>query len=475
MKKIIFVIFSLVFLSSNAIANDKTLAKFDEWLNNNGYHEYLDKESDNVRYKLDRSVCKSKTLEEDYNIIKKCIGADGTIIPNSDLKFKGIYPNNLDIKIYDGWIPEKNVKPNYDTLVYEFFKYNEKPFTVRPIVKKYEVDPSSNPYEFNSNLIRDKYIDKQLEKTALLSYLRFEDGQITVDKISPNDRFGKFFNNETKLRSMSVGKTMTSYVAGHAICEGYIDNINSRLNDWPLIENTLYYDQKLFDLLNMQAGDEKYVWSSDFLLPSNLDGIDGRNQDIKVYISAFKNSKKGKSEFNYSAFSTQLVLNYILFKTGDNFEKILEKTFKEKAKIKHSVFFYRVPGSSKERGNANIMFFATRYDYLRIAKAMLDDWQNDTCVGKYLKTIFENRISKDNDKKERRGDSRQWHFARGYAGQFQTHYTGINKKRPVMGMHGYGGQHVVIDFERSRIVVTNAIHENFNYKKIVYSVIKKGK
>ena len=102
MKKIIFVIFSLVFLSSNAIANAETLAKFNEWLNNNGYHEYLDKESDNVRYILDRSVCKSKALEEDYNIIKKCIGADGTIIPNSDLKFKKIYPNNLDIKTYRG-------------------------------------------------------------------------------------------------------------------------------------------------------------------------------------------------------------------------------------------------------------------------------------------------------------------------------------------------------------------------------------
>ena len=33
----------------------------------------------------------------------------------------------------------------------------------------------------------------------------------------------------------------------------------------------------------------------------------------------------------------------------------------------------------------DIHFRATRYDYLRIAKAMLDDWQNDTCVGKYLK------------------------------------------------------------------------------------------
>ena len=39
-------------------------------------------------------------------------------------------------------------------------------------------------------------------------------------------------------------------------------------------------------------------------------------------------------------------------------------------------------------------FVATRYDYLRIAKAMLDDWQNDTCVGKYLKTIYKNEIPK---------------------------------------------------------------------------------
>ena len=294
---------------------------------------------------------------------------------------------------------KENVKPNYDTLLYEFFRYNQKAFTVEPTTEKYEVEPSSNPYEFNSNLIEEKYIDKQLEKTALISYLRFEDGQITVDKISPKDRFGKFIKDDTRLRGMSVGKTMTSYVAGHAICEGYIGSINSRLNDWPLIENTLYYNQELINLLNMQAGDEKYVWSSDFLIPSNFYGVDDHVNDIKTFATEFKNSKKGKSEFNYSAFSTQLILNYVLFKTGDDFEKILEKTFKEKAKIKHSVFFYRVPGSSKERGNANIMFFATRYDYLRIAKAMLDDWQNDTCVGKYLKTIFENRISKDNDKK----------------------------------------------------------------------------
>ena len=477
MKKLILIIFSLVFLSSNVFANDRTLIKFNEWLLQNNFTEYLEI---NEHYEECRN-CSLEALprcwEESGKPKKQCVidGDQGL----GDYGFKweeqSKYKNNLKIKFYDGWIPEKNVKPNYGTLVYEFFRYNKKAFTVKPTTEIYEVEPSSSPYEFSSSLKDDKYLDKQLKKTALLSYLRFEDGQITVDKMSPKDRFGKFFNNESKLRGMSVGKTMTSYVAGHAICEGYIGSINSRLNDWPLIENTLYYDQELINLLNMQAGDNKYVWSSDFLIPTNLYGVDDHIDDIKTLAAEFKNSKKGKSEFNYSAFSTQLILNYVLFKTGDDFEKILEKTFKEKAKIKHSVFFYKVPGSSKEEGNANIMFFASRYDYLRIAKAMLDDWQNDTCVGKYLKTIFENRISKDNDKKDRRGDRTQWSFARGYAGQFQAHYKGIDKKRAVMGMHGYGGQHVVIDFERSRIVVTNALHENFNYKKIVYDPIKKGK
>ena len=29
-------------------------------------------------------------------------------------------------------------------------------------------------------------------------------------------------------------------VTGHAICGGYIDSIDTTLNDWPLIKDTLY-------------------------------------------------------------------------------------------------------------------------------------------------------------------------------------------------------------------------------------------
>jgi len=451
MKKFLLVAFILIF-STSAHANNR-LDGFNKWLFENGHTEYVEKG--------ESEVCKAEPKYSNVWYYNKCDQAK--------------YKNNLKIKFYNGWLPEETEKPNFGNLLFELYKFTYSPYRDKPMVDVYEVKPSKKPYKFKSKLKEDKYIDKQLNKTSLISYLRFEDNKITIDKFTPEDRFGKFINQDTKLRSMSVGKTMASYVAGHAICGGYIDSINSRLNDWPLIENTLYYDQKLFDLLNMQAGDEKYVWSSDFLLGSSFeDGADGHTKDISQYITYFKNSKKGKSEFNYSAFATQLILNYVLFKTGDDFEKILEKTFNKKAKIKDSVIFWKVRNSSKEKGNANIMFYATRYDYLRIAKAMLNDWQKDTCVGKYLKTIFENRISKDNDKKRQRGDRTQWNFASGYAGQFQTHYKGISKKRAVMGMHGRSGQHIVIDFERSRIVVTNALYEDFNYKKIVYDPIKKG-
>tara|TARA_B100000497_G_scaffold93313_1_gene104356 strand:- start:199 stop:897 length:699 start_codon:yes stop_codon:yes gene_type:complete len=232
----------------------------------------------------------------------------------------------------------------------------------------------------------------------------------------------------------------------------------------------------------MNSGDHNYIESSEFINSKELDekfrGSLDNMVSLEEYLYHLKNTKPSiekKPRFNYHSINSSIVLNYILFKTGNDFEKILEKTFKEKAKIKNSVFFFKIKNSTRESGNVNIQFYATRYDYLRIAKAMLDDWQNDTCVGKYLKTIFDNRIDKENDKRRKEGKKGQWGQARGYAGQFQTHYKGISKKRPVMGMHGRGGQHIVIDFERSRIIVTNSVYENFNYKKIVYSVINKGK
>jgi len=63
----------------------------------------------------------------------------------------------------------------------------------------------------------------------------------------------------------------------------------------------------------------------------------------------------------------------------------------------------------------------------------------------------------------------------GYGGFFHTDLFNADKKRMILAMDGFGGQMIVIDFDEERIVVTNAIYNNFHWKKIVRDVIKTGK
>jgi hypothetical protein len=114
---------------------------------------------------------------------------------------------------------------------------------------KYEVKGSNDYYQFNSDFIQDKDVIKEIKnkkKTRLVSYLLFEDNKIKIDE---HDLPSYIKNNKGLLPSHSMGKSLVSYVTGYAICEGYIDNINVKLDDWSTVKGTLYEGQKLIDLL----------------------------------------------------------------------------------------------------------------------------------------------------------------------------------------------------------------------------------
>ena len=121
---------------------------------------------------------------------------------------------------------------------------------------KYEIKGSNNYYKFRSDLIEDKDVKKELKnnkKSRLVSYLLFEDNKIKIDE---HDLPFYIKSNKGLLPSHSMGKSLVSYVTGYAICEGYIDDINVKLDDWSTVKGTLYEGQKLIDLLNMTAGDQ---------------------------------------------------------------------------------------------------------------------------------------------------------------------------------------------------------------------------
>ena len=212
---------------------------------------------------------------------------------------------------------------------------------------KYETKGSDNYYKFNSELIKDKDVIKELKnkkKTHLVSYLLFEDDKIKIDE---HDLPSDIKRNNGLLPSHSMGKSLVSYVTGYAICEGYIDNINVKLDDWSTVKGTLYEGQKLIDLLNMRAGDQKIIGEKNFNSDNGIKDRTGkRSMNVNVYpiknyngTKLLQNTKKSKPVYNYNALATNTIMNYTIFKVGDDYQQLLNKVFKEDAKVKNSVFF----------------------------------------------------------------------------------------------------------------------------------------
>jgi len=339
------------------------------------------------------------------------------------------------------------------------------------------IEGSKDYYKFQSDLREDKNVLKEFKNnknTGIISYLLFENDKIVIDKsdIPYSVQGDKIIDG--MLPSHSMGKSLVSYVTGHAICEGYIDSVNVKLNDWPLIRDTLYEDSVLLDLLNMKGGDQK--WVGDRRNVGSDNRIKGEKKEenvnviglVKVMNNYLKGTEKSKLIYNYSALTTNVIMNYVKHKAGDDWDKLLHIVFNEHVKVKNNVQFQR----SRRFGDfvsARYSFYADRYDYLRIAKTMMDDWHNDTCAGKYLKTIYENRIKKKDNTKEADDVGL---YTKSYGGQFHFDIFGIKKTRKIIGMSGFAGQQILIDLDNKRIIVVNSLYKNYNWKKIVHSVIK---
>ena len=445
MKKILGIVVLGLMLSGNVYAQNPRMSMFNLWLSENGYHQYLSKEQN--------PICKDEPKYSTHWYGNNCD------------KFEG--SNNLNIKINNKVFTDTTLayhsNPNRDTLIFYLWKYSyrDRAHYMREILK-----PTNNSYDFKFNLIEDKYLKKQMKTKGILSYLYYQDGEVLIDEFSPKERLGEFLNNETKFISHSMSKSVTSYILGHAICEGYIDGVDARVNDWPVIKDSLYHNQKLINFLNMNTGDQKYVdeWNGKI---TPLGGYEGRSiKKTMLFYFRNKNTKKSKDIYNYNGFVTHLIVDYIKFKTGEDYDKLYSKIFNDKVKIKHSI--------SYDNKHSNIK--ATRFDYLRIAKAIMDDYQNDTCVGKYLKEIHKRRIPKHlNEKRNEPAFNRTG----SYGGQFHFDYPGL-KNKVIFGMGGYGGQAILIDMENSRIVVLNSLHYNkdkykYNVQKLLINPIKKGK
>ncbi len=347
---------------------------------------------------------------------------------------------------------------------------------------KYKIgDKKNDTYKFEIDLQNNdlsKKVDKQLKdkKTGLVSYILFENNKILVDQNRKSKYRGGYYP------SHSVGKSLVSLVTGYALCDGYINHSVFDRIDYPTVADTLYEDQKLINLLNMTAGDDGIIGDRLYGKDNPIRGKGPNTNTIpikKVMKRYFKDKQHLGLEpglnYNYSALTTNVVMNYVIYKTGDDWEELLHKVFVEDAKVEKRVYFGKTlnknkVGNRKSGEYGRYSFYAQRYDYLRIAKLILDHWKNNTCVGKYIKTIYENRVDRQYDEYSKlRGNHR---VAQTYGGQFL--FDPIDIDRPILMMDGAYGQQVVIDFDKNRIITAHSTDRHYDYYNLIYLQLEPG-
>ena len=343
---------------------------------------------------------------------------------------------------------------------------------------KYKIGNKENDtYEFEFDLQNNdlsKRVEEQLKdkKTGLVSYILFENNKILVDQ-----------NRKSKYRgpypSHSVGKSLVSLVTGYAMCGGYINHTVFDRIDYPTVADTLYENQKLINLLNMQAGDDEIIgdrigiWDSRITKDKQSINIIPIKKAMKKYFKGKNGLEPGKY-FNYSAMTTNVIMNYVIYKTGDNWEKLLHKVFVEDAKVAKRVYFHKTlekkhSGNRKSGEYGRYSFYADRYDYVRIANMIMNHWKNDTCVGKYLKTMYENRVDRQYGVYSKfKGNHK---VAQTYGGQFLWDAIGL-EDRPILMMDGFAGQQVVIDFDKNRIITAHSTDRHYDYYSLIYSQLE---
>ena len=89
--------------------------------------------------------------------------------------------------------------------------------------------------------------------------------------------------------------------------------------------------------------------------------------------------------------------------------------------------------------------------------------------------MYERRINKNrrNFEGDRQGQFSVSQYTKKYGGQFHFDIVSFSlTKRKILAMDGFGGQQIIIDFEKGRIIVVNSIDRHYNWKKIVLEKLK---
>ena len=378
-------------------------------------------------------------------------------------------------------IPEKE-RPNDATI--SLYQDGRRHFfeTRKNQGRMYSIPPKGNaePFKITKNL-KSEALEKQLSRGYILSYLYYDDGTIKYNGLPKSGRFERDLDDMTLFFTHSTGKSITSYIVGHAICEGYISTINEPIN-WPLMNNTVYDGQSLINLLNMNAGDKHTQSGRNRVMGAT---VNHRDMDHISISELLRGTQRKGNEIYYNNVLADIIASYVAYRAGDDYNKLLKIVFQDKIKIENEVHFElhkanwfssktainKLRGKPETRSSGS--FLMTRGDLLRVAISMMKDYQQQTCVGKYLKAIQEQAKSWPKYRPKKK-DCYLKNYSRKYGGYFYFNFYQM-EDRNIMATEGKNGQNIMIDLDKSKIVVTQSAVCAWDQRTFISNVIRYGK
>lgn len=344
----------------------------------------------------------------------------------------------------------------------------------------YEIVPAGNSVEFSKiENLESESLSRELATGYILSYLLYDNGMIVYDGVAAPGRFNNDIDDQSTFFTHSTGKSILSYMVGHAICDGYITSIDEPI-DWPMMSKTLYQGQPLKALLDMRAGDA-YLFDQDTnRLLKDSKQRHHRHIGLDTVAGLLEGTKPRGNSYHYNNALTDIIAGYLAYKTGDDYDNFLRSVFQEKIKIRNKVLFQLHPKTATNRlrspyygemqTRASYSFQITRKDLLRVAVAMLEDYQAGNCVGQYLKDLQARA-------------QRHSHFgktpillhnlSKRYGGQIYWDFEGMSG-RNVLGTDGNNGQYMLIDLDNGRLLVVNSASQMYDTRHFILNPIKNG-
>lgn len=210
-------------------------------------------------------------------------------------------------------------------------------------------------------------IEKYLAKQRATGLMILKDGKVVVEKYQ-YDR-----TEDSRFRSFSMAKTITSLLVGIAIDKGFIDSIDDKAEKYvPEIQGTVYGEATVRNLLRMSSGanfNEDYK-SGESDLAKFYDNLVFKSlQHNAIYFNkrVFPQGKK----FKYSTADTEVLVRILAKATKRNLTDLTQDWLWDPIGAENAAYWILLRSDNLENGGGG--FFATIKDYAKIGNLLAND------------------------------------------------------------------------------------------------------